>query len=1246
MKELLEEYVALYGKDNWAWGSPINESTYQYDQGSYKDETRYQAGTGGLAGSYVVTVTNPSGSYTSYYYTEMQRYDSNAATNVKIDQVTKEIVKESSESNCDTITTEYTYASTYAVTSPSKVTTTEKIDGVENTTIHMYEYDANTSEIKKESLALTSDEITGSTIPSAKSIQYSYKKITNTINGVARDMYLLSTVTSYMDTDTQVVQRIEYDVLGNIISTEDAEGNLTQYLYGDTTYSWLPTKVWTRDPENKGNEDRKTEIQYVYSGNQGYGFGATKIIQLNGIEETGVTENDYDIRYGNVIAERVYTANNKYNEVNYVYNDLGLCTQISYPTYQDVNGENHYLTERYFYKTQPVYFNELKYREVYMCIQMNSTVDNSSSTTEWESSYYDDYGNLVFVDSFVNGEEEYFYDSVLRIVGYQNRRDYGTNNKTLSYVYDGFDRVTKVTDRIGNEYHADYKSLEIKYSFKENDKTELTNEYSEFYDNQGQVIKQRYYHGDTTIDTQYTYDLQGNVTSVTDGNGKVTSYEYNKFSQPIKVTQADGSVIETAYAKTGAATEIVRTTNDDSYAMTNRYDDRGQLREVSQKGTDITVPSWKYNYRMDGAIQTVTDPNGTKKTFGYDSSNHQTFYQSGSRSQYIYYNQYAKPSKIIQLDNQTASQMVEYTYNVAHKLTQKNVGGEVTRYSYDEYDSLTGIVSPNNLSRYYTLDEMERIEMIAADSSSLEYEYIGDNLIGKISYSYADIITTYQYDDMNRLTKLKTTTGTDTIVEYNYTYDNVGNVLSVSGSENCTYTYDDLYRLKTVLKDGVTTTYEYDSRNNLISEVTSKGKSSTYQYSGDNRLVQAVINGTTVNYEYDLNGNLIADSKGNEYAYDEDNRMIYSKVDGVETTYTIGVDGYRNCKQSGDDISTYSVDEVGHVISETDGYGKVTEIVWDGAHPVTRKVDGKYYYYIYNGHGDVVALVDENGDIQNEYSYSPWGEQTVKKENIDNPIGYAGEYQDRETGLTYLRARYYNPSVKRFVQEDPARDQWDWYVYCNNNPIHYKDSTGKAVETALDIVSIGWSIHDLVDDPSIKNFGFLIWDVAAAAIPFIPGSYAGKTIKAGTKILSKADDYKRTGVWAKKALDRGWDIEKALGGWCNNFPTIDKAVKKTYKNGKNFLKNIVSIKSMDTTAKTYQNASKMRNKLRKYIDDLANFSETTYKGTKWTVKGGTSRTLELAIPAVGLSKKQAKVLQEMKEYAKKLGVTLKVVIVK
>ncbi len=59
-----------------------------------------------------------------------------------------------------------------------------------------------------------------------------------------------------------------------------------------------------------------------------------------------------------------------------------------------------------------------------------------------------------------------------------------------------------------------------------------------------------------------------------------------------------------------------------------------------------------------------------------------------------------------------------------------------------------------------------------------------------------------------------------------------------------------------------------------------------------------------------------------------------------------------------------------------------------------------------------------------------------------NPFRYCGEYFDVESGSYYLRARYYDPSIGRFTQEDTAKHGYNWYAYCNNNPIRFVDPTG------------------------------------------------------------------------------------------------------------------------------------------------------------------------------------------------------------
>ncbi len=64
------------------------------------------------------------------------------------------------------------------------------------------------------------------------------------------------------------------------------------------------------------------------------------------------------------------------------------------------------------------------------------------------------------------------------------------------------------------------------------------------------------------------------------------------------------------------------------------------------------------------------------------------------------------------------------------------------------------------------------------------------------------------------------------------------------------------------------------------------------------------------------------------------------------------------------------------------------------------------------------------------------------KTSDTNPFRYCGEYYDSETGLIYLRNRYYDSTLGRFISEDPARDGTNWYVYCENNPVGFVDPLG------------------------------------------------------------------------------------------------------------------------------------------------------------------------------------------------------------
>ena len=109
--------------------------------------------------------------------------------------------------------------------------------------------------------------------------------------------------------------------------------------------------------------------------------------------------------------------------------------------------------------------------------------------------------------------------------------------------------------------------------------------------------------------------------------------------------------------------------------------------------------------------------------------------------------------------------------------------------------------------------------------------------------------------------------------------------------------------------------------------------------------------------------------------------------------------------------------------------------------------------YDMNGNGFIDGDDEFTYSISNpyiSYRYDAFGNKETTSHALaieENNINYCGEYQDEETGLIYLRNRYYDPEIGRFITEDPARDGENWYVYCGNNPVMFGVQFGYSLGT-------------------------------------------------------------------------------------------------------------------------------------------------------------------------------------------------------
>ena len=125
-----------------------------------------------------------------------------------------------------------------------------------------------------------------------------------------------------------------------------------------------------------------------------------------------------------------------------------------------------------------------------------------------------------------------------------------------------------------------------------------------------------------------------------------------------------------------------------------------------------------------------------------------------------------------------------------------------------------------------------------------------------------------------------------------------------------------------------------------------------------------------------------------------------------------------------------------------------------------------------DGEADLTDLnrISTDYPIVQNYYYSPFGELWQgERESDTNPFRYAGEYLDKETGNIYLRARYYDPSIGRFISVDPIKDGTNWYVYCSNNPIAFVDPSGLCYWANGEWCHDNWETPDLYREPSEIN---------------------------------------------------------------------------------------------------------------------------------------------------------------------------------
>ena len=313
------------------------------------------------------------------------------------------------------------------------------------------------------------------------------------------------------------------------------------------------------------------------------------------------------------------------------------------------------------------------------------------------------------------------------------------------------------------------------------------------------------------------------------------------------------------------------------------------------------------------------------------------------------------------------------------------------------------------------------------------------------------------YDSLNRLTNLTQSLGATTLASYAYGLSPAGQRLRVTEADGSSiaWAYDGAYRLLSgTMRDASSAvTYQadftYDPASNRLSQ-TVNGTTTTYTY---NNLDQMLTAGSG-QYQYDGRGNLVQVTDGanvTHYSYDAADRLTgVTLADGTAVTNVYDADGRRVQQTAGGQTTDYLWDEAspdGDVVYQTSGASSASYVL-GGTELLSQTRDGVASYYLHDGQSSVRDLTNAAGAVTDTYDYSAYGDLLSRTGTTVNSYLFTGQQFEASTGLYSLRARYYDPSVGRFLSQDTANynltspPNLNRYVYAANDPINRTDPRG------------------------------------------------------------------------------------------------------------------------------------------------------------------------------------------------------------
>ena len=644
-------------------------------------------------------------------------------------------------------------------------------------------------------------------------------------------------------------------------------------------------------------------------------------------------------------------------------------------------------------------------------------------------------------------------------------------NHTITYGYDVNGNVTSVTDALTHKSTLTYNQAGQILTVSDDLQNTRRYEYSA-----GDLVKITDPEG--FITTRFADDV-GRLLSLTDPLGRVMRYEYDAMDRPTKSIDPLGGITSFAYDPNGNLLTVTDPRNNVTTFTYNNMD-----RVATRK--DPLLKTQSYVYDLAGNLTKLTDRRGKVTNFSYDNLNRHTFSGFGA---------------VVSGQNTVYESTVTNAYDGASGLTSiaDTLGGTIS-FGYDNLARITSETTPQGTVTYTYDNAGRRATMTVGSEPTVSYVYDAANRLTSITKG--STIVGFSYDAANRLTTLSLPNS----VTLDYTYDKKSQVTSIvykkSGSAlgDLTYTYDASGRRTRV--------------GGSFARLGFPAAVGSHTYNAANQMTQR---GSTT-LTYDANGNLTGDGT-NTYNWEARNHLSSMSGPGLSASFLYDGIGRRIKKTVNGSATEYLYDGVS-TVQEISGGTPVANLLTGGLDATFTRTDASgTRTFLTDGLGSTLALLDANGTTQTQYTYEPFGKTTASGTSSNNSQ-YAGRENDG-TGLYFNRARYYSPTLQRFLSEDPAGFSAgiNFFAYVDNDPLNFTDPFGLDKNGLLDALQLGLDLLGLIPGAGEP------FDLINAGISAARGDYlgAGLSLAAMVPIAGMAAT---AGKGARKAIVIGENMTR------------------------------------------------------------------------------------------------------------------------